>query len=189
MPRRARTGRPRRRAVAEAALAYPLTPTGRRRAVAEAALAYPLAPTDPRNPAPSSLATRNVMLANVGRGTSPELALRRALRAAGARGYRLNYRAEGVRPDIVFTRQHVAVFVHGCFWHRCATCAFPVPRSNRDFWLAKFRRNRARDRTKRRQLEHGGWRVIEVWEHELRDGLGRVVRAITRKVGVKPIAR
>ena len=149
-----------------------------RRALAE----MPLDATDPRNPAPSSLATRNVMLANVGRGTSPELALRRALRAAGARGYRLNYRAEGVRPDIVFTRQHVAVFVHGCFWHRCPTCRHPVPKSHREFWLIKLRRNRARDRLKRAQLERAGWRVEEVWEHELRDAPARAAARVARAV-------
>jgi DNA mismatch endonuclease, patch repair protein len=151
-----------------------------RRALAE----VPLDATDPRNPAPSSLATRAVMVANVGRGTSPELALRRALRTAGARGYRLNLRVEGVRPDIVFGRQRVAVFVHGCYWHRCPTCRFAVPKSNREFWLAKFRRNRARDRAKRRQLERGGWHVIEVWEHEVRDTLERVVRTIGKRAGI-----
>jgi DNA mismatch endonuclease (patch repair protein) len=119
------------------------------------------------------------MLANLGRGTSPEVALRAALRAAGARGYRLNFRAEGVRPDIVFTRPRVAVFLHGCFWHRCPTCRYPLPKSHRDFWVAKFRRNRARDRMKRRILERAGWRVVEVWEHELGDDLERVSRAIS----------
>ena len=122
------------------------------------------------------------MLANVGRGTSPEIALRRALRAAGARGYRVNFRAEGVRPDVVFTRQRVAVFVHGCFWHRCLDCRYPLPRSHREFWLAKFRRNRQRDRQKRRILERAGWRVVELWEHEVRDDLARAIRAVTRLV-------
>ena len=150
-----------------------------RRALAE----MPLDATDPRNPAPSSLATRSVMIANVGRGTTPELVLRRALRAAGARGYRVNLRVEGVRPDIVFGKPRVAVFVHGCYWHRCPICRFAVPRSNREFWLAKFRRNRARDRMKRRQLERGGWHVIEVWEHEVRDTLERVVRTIGKGLG------
>ena len=139
-----------------------------------------LEPTDPRNPAPTSLSARLSMIGNVGRGTSPEVALRQALRAAGARGYRLNRRIEGVRPDIVFGRSGVAVFVHGCFWHRCMTCRHPLPRSHRDFWLAKFRRNKQRDREKRRRLERAGWRVIEVWEHELRDDVARVARAIGR---------
>lgn len=119
------------------------------------------------------------MLANVGKGTHPEVTFRRALRAAGARGYRLNHRAEGVRPDIVFTRQKVAVFVHGCFWHRCMTCRHPLPRSNREFWLAKFRRNRQRDRRKRAVLERAGWRVVEVWEHDLRKP-ARAVRSVAR---------
>ena len=120
------------------------------------------------------------MLANVGRGTSPEVALRRALRAAGAVGYRVNFRAEGVRPDVVFTRQRVAVFVHGCFWHRCPTCRHPLPRSHREFWQAKFRRNRQRDRQKRRTLERAGWRVVELWEHDVRDDLARAIRTVTR---------
>jgi DNA mismatch endonuclease (patch repair protein) len=119
------------------------------------------------------------MLANVGRGTSPELALRAALRAAGARGYRLNLRTEGIRPDLVFTKRKVAVFVHGCFWHRCPTCRYALPRAHRDFWVAKFRRNRQRDRQKRRTLEAAGWRVLELWEHELRDAPARVVRRVT----------
>jgi DNA mismatch endonuclease (patch repair protein) len=118
------------------------------------------------------------MVANVGHGTSPEVALRAALRAAGARGYRLNLRVEGVRPDLVFSKRRVAVFVHGCFWHRCPTCRYPLPRSHRDFWLAKFRRNRQRDREKRRRLERAGWRVQEVWEHEIRDELDRVATRI-----------
>jgi len=122
------------------------------------------------------------MLANVGEGTSPEVALRRALRAAEARGYRVNFRAEGVRPDIVFTRKRVAVFVHGCFWHRCPACRHPLPRANREFWLAKFRRNRERDRRKRRVLERAGWRVVELWEHDVRDDLARATRAVRRLV-------
>jgi DNA mismatch endonuclease (patch repair protein) len=119
-----------------------------------------------------------VMLANIGRGTSPEVALRQALRAAGARGYRLNLRTEGIRPDIVFTRHRVAVFVHGCFWHRCPTCRYPLPRSHREFWTAKFRRNRQRDKLKRALLERASWRVIEIWEHELTQRPDRVVRRI-----------
>lgn len=122
------------------------------------------------------------MLANVGRGTSPELALRRALRAAGARGYRVNHRAEGVRPDVVFTRHKVAVFVHGCFWHRCMTCRYPLPRANRAFWLAKFRRNRERDRRKRAILERAGWRVEEVWEHEIAHRPDTAARRVLRAI-------
>src|SRR5258707_14534405 len=109
------------------------------------------------------------MLANRGRDTNPELRLRRALWRSGFRGYRTNFRVAGVRPDIVFTRWRLAVFVHGCFWHRCPECAYPLPRANRQFWAAKFRRNRQRDREKRAVLEKAGWIVIECWGHRVAD--------------------
>ncbi len=150
-----------------------------RRALAE----RPLVATDRRNPDPTSLATRIAMVGNVGRGTSPELALRAALRALGVRGYRVNLRADGVRADVVFTRPRVAVFVHGCFWHRCPTCRNPLPKSHRDFWLIKLRRNRQRDRAKRAHLERAGWSVAEVWEHELRDDPARAAARIARLIG------
>ncbi len=157
--------------------AYQKLPTARRE-LAERALTA----TDRRNPDPTSLGARISMIGNVRRGTTTELALRAALRAAGLRGYRIDRRIEGVRPDIVFGPTRVAIFVHGCFWHRCMTCRHPLPRSHREFWVAKFRRNRQRDREKRRRLERAGWRVIEVWEHEVRDDPVRVVRTIRRAV-------
>lgn len=126
-----------------------------------------LRPTDPRNPAPTSLATRAIMLANRGRDTALELAFRRAIRERGVRGYRLNARTPAGRPDLVFARSRLAVFVHGCFWHRCPECRYPLPRSHRRFWIAKFRRNRARDRARRRTLEALGWTVLEIWGHEI----------------------
>ena len=139
--------------------------------------------TDPRNPNPSSVAVHAVMKANRGRDTSPERLFRQQLWRAGVRGYRTNLRIAGVRPDLVFTRHRLAVFVHGCFWHRCAACAFPLPRANRAFWAAKFRRNRQRDLQKRRQLEAEGWKVVEVWSHEV-EALAGARRAVSAIVGV-----
>src|SRR5687767_14563878 len=118
--------------------------TGAKRRRGRRPAAPTLTATDPRNPAPSSLAVRNVMLANRGRGTTPERVLARALRLGGAVGYRLHRRVEGIRPDLVFGRGKVAVFVHGCFWHGCRVCRLPLPATNRAFWAAKFARNRAR---------------------------------------------
>ena len=121
-------------------------------------------------------------MANRGRDTNPELTFRKQLWRSGVRGYRTNLRVEGVRPDIVFSRYRVAVFIHGCFWHRCAICALPLPIANRAFWADKFRRNRKRDRQKRRQLESAGWEVLELWAHEIVEsgGLVRAVRTVTR---------
>lgn len=123
-----------------------------------------LVATDPRNPAPSSEAVRRSMQGNKARDTGPELLLRKALWAAGVRGYRLHRRVEGVRPDLVFGKAKVAVFVHGCFWHRCPHCEGPLPKRNRAFWEAKFEANRRRDLSKARRLRSAGWKVNVFWE-------------------------
>ena len=140
-----------------------------------------LTATDPRNPHPTSLNARISMIGNVGRGTSPELALRAALRAAGLRGYRIDRRIEGVRPDIVFGPSRVAVFVHGCFWHRhmggCRRAT--LPKSRLDYWLPKFAANKRRDRSVAAKLRARGWRVLVIWECELKDTdrvRGRIAR-------------
>ena len=119
---------------------------------------------DPRNPAPSSEAVRRSMQGNKGKDTGPELLLRKALWAAGVRGYRLHRRVEGVRPDLVFGKAKVAVFVHGCFWHRCPNCKPRDPKRNRGFWSTKFARNVERDRKKLRLLSRSGWKTLVFWE-------------------------
>jgi DNA mismatch endonuclease, patch repair protein len=100
-------------------------------------------------------------------GTRPELGLRRALHAAGYR-YRKDYpiRIDGrlLRPDIVFTRSRVAIFVDGCFWHGCPTHG-QIPASNLSFWTEKLSANITRDRTQDRLLDAAGWTVLRIWEH------------------------
>lgn len=84
------------------------------------------------------------------------------------------------KPDFVFRRERVCVFVDGCFWHGCPKC-YRAPSSNVAFWEAKLARNRARDRKVTRELRKLGWRVVRIWEHELRHPgrvLGRVRRAL-----------
>lgn len=115
------------------------------------------------------------------RDTRPELALRKALHAAGYR-YRCDYRidVEGMRarPDIAFTRAKVAVFVDGCFWHSCPEHG-RTPRANPDYWAPKLERNRARDRANTRTLETAGWLVLRIWEHtDVSDALAIVRRAL-----------
>jgi DNA mismatch endonuclease (patch repair protein) len=68
------------------------------------------------------------------------------------------------RPDVAFTRHKLAVFVHGCFWHRCPHCHPPTPRRHRAFWEAKFKANIQRDKRTREQLERQGWETVEFWE-------------------------
>src|SRR5262245_23624990 len=90
---------------------------------------------------------------------------RRALWAAGARGFRAGPRLPG-RPDVIFPGPRVAIFVHGCFWHRCGACRLPEPRANAAFWRAKFEENTERDRRAEEALKADGWNLMTVWEHE-----------------------
>lgn len=104
----------------------------------------------------------------VGReGTQPEIALRRALWQRGAR-YRVNVRTMPGTPDIVFVGSKVAVFIHGCFWHRHAACKrATTPRTNVDFWQAKFAANVERDARKCRELQEMGWKTQVIWACQL----------------------
>ena len=123
------------------------------------------------NPPPTSPTVTNVMRANKARNTKPEIALRKALVAAGITGYRLHWRKVPGRPDIAFPRLKLAVFVYGCYWHRCERCRLPLPKSNTSFWSLKFDLNKERDHRKRVELEKVGWEVIDVWECEIKDSL------------------
>ena len=110
-----------------------------------------------------------VMRAVKGRDTGPEKTVRRLLTGLGAR-YRLHRKDLPGKPDIVMAGRRVAIFVHGCFWHGhdCARGA-RVPKANRDYWLAKVGRNRARDEASRASLEAAGWRVETIWECDMKD--------------------
>ena len=132
------------------------------------------------NPPPSSPAVRAVMKANWARRTGPERSLCAALRGSGFGGYRLNWRKAPGRPDIAYPGKHLAIFVHGCFWHHCPRCYPNLPRSHAEFWARKFELNRERDARKRRQLEEAGWSVIEAWECDVRDRPGQLVDEVAR---------
>lgn len=124
---------------------------------------------DKRSPRPKNEKVSRVMSANKAKNTKPELSLRKALWSEGLRGYRLHNRSLPGRPDIAFTKNKVAVFVHGCYWHRCPFCNYPLPKHNRAFWKEKFKKNAARDEKKKNDLRAVGWSVITVWECELKD--------------------
>lgn len=111
----------------------------------------------------------SVMRRVKGRDTGPEKTVRRLLTALGVR-YRLHRKNLPGRPDIVMPGRRLALFVHGCFWHGhdCGRGA-RVPQQNRDYWLAKVGRNRARDETSTAALWVAGWRVEVLWECELKD--------------------
>lgn len=142
-------------------------------------------PQLPPNPPASSPATRKTMQANRAKNTKPELELRRLLRQAGYPGYRLHWKKAPGHPDIAYPGRKVAIFVNGCFWHRCPYCNPPMPKSNSEFWQAKFHANQERDARKHSELESSGWTTLNVWECRLRlapdDAVREVLKALNRR--------
>lgn len=117
----------------------------------------------------ASPGVRRSMQSNTRTDTNPEVRLRSALHRAGLR-FRKDHPirvASGrqIKVDIAFPASRLAVFVDGCFWHRCPKHATD-PRTNVAFWREKFDRNVMRDRTSNRALALAGWRVLRIWEHE-----------------------
>lgn len=111
---------------------------------------------------------RAVMQGNRARDSSPETRLRSELHRAGLR-FRLHRKIgsgrSAPRPDVVFPRERVALFLDGCFWHSCPAHG-TKPGTNSEYWHAKLERNRARDARNTQTLLAAGWLVIRVWEHE-----------------------
>jgi DNA mismatch endonuclease, patch repair protein len=111
------------------------------------------------------------------RNTRPELLLRNAVWEVGLRGYRICSAGVCGSPDLAFTRLKLAVFVDGCYWHRCPEhCR--LPSSNIDYWKAKIGRNAERDLSNTQSLREAGWRVLRFWEHEILED----VRAVAMRV-------
>lgn len=99
--------------------------------------------------------------------TKPEMRLRKALHGLGFR-YRLHDKRLPGSPDLVFPKHKIVIFVHGCFWHRHGCKQTTTPTTRKDFWEAKFKANAERDSKNVRELESAGWRVMTVWECELK---------------------
>lgn len=111
-----------------------------------------------------------------GKNTTPEIKLRKMLFAGGIRGYRIHYKLPG-KPDIVFVKKKIAIFVDGCFWHRCPI-DFQEPATRKEFWMKKIQSNVDRDKMINEQLENDDWTVIRIWEHEIRKEPEEAVKKI-----------
>jgi DNA mismatch endonuclease Vsr len=96
----------------------------------------------------------------------PEMTLRKALWRCGLRGWRLYRQDIPGNPDVAFVSHRLAVFVDGCFWHKCPSC-FRRPHTRLRYWDAKIEGNVARDMTQGARLRRQGWRVLRFWEHEV----------------------
>lgn len=133
---------------------------------------------DGRAPIPEKETTSKVMSANKGKDTKPELLLRKALWHNNIRGYRLHWKKAPGRPDITFPGKKIAIFVNGCFWHRCPICKPSFPKSNVEFWTDKFNKNVARDKKKTDDLINLGWSVLTIWECEIKKDLNGQINRI-----------
>ena len=101
-----------------------------------------------------------------GKNTGPEIKLRKLLWSQGIRGYRIHYKLPG-KPDIVFIKKKIAIFIDGCFWHKCPI-DFQEPETRKEFWMKKINSNVERDTKTTKQLQDDGWTVIRFWEHDIR---------------------
>lgn len=144
---------------------------------------------DGRAPLPKSELTSKVMSANKGVDTRPEKLLRRSLKQIGLSGHRFHWKNVPGRPDIAYPKCKVAVFVHGCFWHRCPRCNFPLPKSHTAFWKQKFRRNVKRDTLKVRALKEKGWGVLVIWEHEIKRDPLKCAEKVKKRLADRKLKR
>ena len=100
--------------------------------------------------------------------TKPEVIVRKYLFSKGLR-YRKNDKRYPGNPDIVLPKYKVCVFINGCFWHQHSGCRYAaIPKSNQEYWIPKLQRNVERDNTNIEKLTQNGWKVITVWECELK---------------------
>jgi DNA mismatch endonuclease (patch repair protein) len=112
--------------------------------------------------------------------TGIEVKLRKDIWHRGFR-YRKNHCIEGIKVDLVFVRYRLAVFVDGCFWHGCPN-HYTFPRTRTEFWGEKLRANVDRDRRQTVRLENAGWRVIRIWEHDVKRNFHFVADGIIRSL-------
>lgn len=128
--------------------------------MSKARASFPPLPVSPKSTSP---AVRASMIGNRSTQTRPETALQEALIAIGLDRFVRHGPLQGT-PDIAFDQEKVAIFVHGCYWHRCPYCSPHFPSTNQAYWSAKFARNKERDKSVKRGLKELGWQVVVVWE-------------------------
>lgn len=121
----------------------------------------------------------NIMARVRGKNTSPELNLKKLLSMTGIK-YNTNRKLEG-KPDIILKSQKVAIFIDGCFWHKCPIC-FRAPKSNRGYWKQKIKKNVDRDRKLNKTLKKEGWEVIRIWEHDFLKDPNKVLLKIIKSM-------
>lgn len=126
-----------------------------------------------------SPAKRSQVMSQIkGKNTKPEILMRRLLRNLGCR-YSLHTKTLPGKPDIILSKNKLAIFVHGCFWHYHGRCREGrIPDSRREYWGPKLLANRARDSKKRSELRKLGWCVLTIWECQIEKRPGDVAKKL-----------
>ena len=133
---------------------------------------------DGRSPIPEKEITSKIMSRIKGKNTKPEITLRQEMWKNGIRGYRLHWKKAAGRPDIAFPSKKVAIFVNGCYWHRCSNCNPSFPKTHQDFWKDKFKKNKERDKKKINDLQEDDWKVIVIWECKIKKNIEECINEI-----------
>jgi DNA mismatch endonuclease (patch repair protein) len=116
---------------------------------------------------------RKTMQAVKGKNTGLERKLFSMLAGMGIQGWHKNVADIKGKPDVVFDKQRIVIFVDGCFWHGCPSCKGKTPVNNFEYWNHKVTKNKARDKKTRNELIGEKWRVVRIWEHDMRDRKSR----------------
>jgi DNA mismatch endonuclease (patch repair protein) len=123
--------------------------------------------------------SRNMQAIKSANNATTERRVRAHLSQLGVRGWRIRPVGVPGNPDFVFPVEKVAIFVDGCFWHCCPGCGH-IPKSNAEYWKRKLKRNKARDRLVNKHLRSVGFRVIRLWECEIKRNPVKCIQAIVR---------
>lgn len=113
------------------------------------------------------------------RNTKPEIIFRKYVWSKGIRGYRVKNKTIG-KPDLYFSKKKIAVFIDGCFWHKCPKC-FVKPKSNNEYWDDKIKGNIERDKQVTKELKESGVIVIRLWEHEIKENIEKSFEKLLNK--------
>jgi DNA mismatch endonuclease, patch repair protein len=120
--------------------------------------------------------TRSKIMASIkSKGTKPELILKKALRG---QGFSYQPKIKG-SPDFINRKRKIAIFMHGCFWHRCPKC-YREPASRKKYWLPKIENNVIRDRKNTKVLKERGYKVLKIWEHDIPKKIDRIINKIKK---------
>jgi len=131
-----------------------------------------------RSPTPLNETVSRTMSRIRSKNTKPERLIRSAMWADGLRGYRLHWAKAPGKPDLAFPGRKIAIFIHGCYWHRCPHCKLALPKNNAEFWKNKFENNQERDLRNLGALVAAGWKTLVLWECQIKNDIDECLHLI-----------